>query len=250
MKDYYSAPKEYIQSPFQFIHNDPDVPITDQAVIDLLQSVIDIDHLRLDNDLPYLELLVKLDSLAYIRKGAIYAEIKFNQLYKHTDPRTDRKGYSNFDLYAKEVLKSSTRSVVAHINASRVALELIMAGFSYEELPHNMSQAYVMAEYTGEELVHKWKYVCSEIPPEKRTATSIRNLLNPPKVTKEDIYTKIELPLALYSQLLDVCYRAKISVAKGIEAVVHTLTQGLKKKEIYTYINWVLDLHNLVSNHT
>ena len=242
MKDYYSAPEGYITSPFQFIHNDPDVPITDRAVIDILQSVIDIDHLRLDNDLPYLELLVKLDSLAYIRKGAIYAEIKFKCLYKKT--------YSNFDLYAKEVLKSSTRSVVAHINASRVALELIMAGFSYEDLPHNMSQAYVMSEYTGEELIEKWKYVCSELAPEKRTATSIRNLLNPPKVTKEDIYTKIELPLALYSQLLDVCYRAKISITKGIEAVVHTLTQGLKKKEISAYINWVLDIRNLVSNHT
>ena len=246
MKDYYSAPEGYIQSPFQFIHNDPDVPITDRAVIDILQSVIDIDHLRLDNDLPYLELLVKLDSLAYIRKGAIYAEIKFKQLYKHSDPRTDKKGYSNFDVYAKEVLKSSTRSVVAHINASRVALELIMAGFSYEDLPHNMSQAYVMSEYTGEELIEKWKYVCSELAPEKRTATKIRNLLNPPKVTKEELYTKIELPLAIYEKVLNVAYHAKLSVSKLLDNVFSVLTGGFKKQEISAFIKWVLDMNNLL----
>ena len=238
MKDYYSAPEGYIQSPFQFIHNDPDVPITDRAVIDILQSVIDIDHLRLDNDLPYLELLVKLDSLAYIRKGAIYAEIKFKCLYKKT--------YSNFDLYAKEVLKSSTRSVVAHINASRVALELIMAGFSYEDLPHNMSQAYVMSEYTGEELIEKWKYVCSELAPEKRTATKIRNLLNPPRVTKEDLYTKIELPLAVYEKVLNVAYHAKLSVSKLLNNVFSVLTGKFKKQEISAFIKWVLDMNNLL----
>ena len=246
MKDYYSAPEGYIISPFSFIHNEPDVPITDEAIIDTLQSVIDIDDLRLDNDLPYLEQLIKLDSLSYIRKGAGYATIKFKQLYKHSDPYGDKRGYSNFDLYAKEVLNTSTRSVMVHINASRVALELIMAGFSYEDLPHNMSQAYVMSEYTGEELIEKWKYVCSELSPEKRTATSIRNLLNPPKVTKEDLYTKIELPLAIYEKVLSVAYHAKLSVSKLLDNVFSVLTGGFKKQEISAFIRWVLDMNNLL----
>ncbi len=246
MKDYYSAPKEYIISPFSFIHNNPDVPITDEAIIDTLQSVIDIDDLRLDKDLPYLEHLIKLDSLSYIRKGAEYATIKFKQLYKHGDPYGDRRGYSNFDLYAKEVLKTSTRSVVAHINASRVALELIMAGFEYEELPHNVSQACCLAQYSGEELIEVWKYVISELAPHERTATSIRNLLNPPKVTKEDLYTKIELPLAIYEKVLNVAYHAKLSVSKLLDNVFSVLTGGFKKQEIIAFIKWVLDMNNLL----
>ncbi len=238
MKDYYSTPEGYILNPFNFVYQEPDLPITDVSIQEVIQGVLDINDSRLDLDLNYLEHLLKLDTLAYVRKGCIYADIKFKKLYKRV--------YSNFDQYAKDVLKSSTRSVVAHIEASRVAIELIMAGFSYEELPHNMSQAYVLAKYTGEELIEKWKYIIAELPPYKRTATSIKELINPAPVSKEELYTKIELPLAVYSKLLKVAYDAKMSVSKLIDNVFSVLTSEFKKQEIIAFIKWVLDMNNLL----
>ena len=238
MKDYYAQPESYIINPFNFIYNEPDFPIQDEALKETLQNVIDIDEERLDTRLDYIEHLIKVDSQAYIRKGCLYATIKFNKLYKKT--------YSNFDLYARDKLGSSTRSVVNHIEASRVGLELIMAGFEYIDLPANMSAAVVMKEWTGPELIEKWQYVLSELEPHKRTAVKIRNLLYPEPVKKEEIYTKIELPLEVYSKLMSVCYKASIPMVKGIEAVVNVLSRIKKKTEIAPFMKWLIDFQKLV----
>ena len=237
-KNYYAQPEGYILNPFNFIYNEPEFPIQDEALKETLQNVIDIDEERLDTRLDYIEHLVKMDSLAYIRKGCLYATIKFNKLYKKT--------YSNFDLYAVDKLGSSTRSVVNHIDASRVGLELMMAGFEYIELPANMSAAVVMKEWTGPELIEKWQYVLSELEPHERTATNLKNLLYPPVVKKEEIYTKVELPLSLYSKLMEVCYKASIPMVKGIEAVVNVLSRIKKKTEIAPFMRWLIDYQKLV----
>ena len=239
MKNYYSVPEGYIKSPFiKELYHKPEFPIQDEALKETLQNVIDIDEERLDTRLDYIEHLIKVDSQAYIRKGCLYATIKFNRLYKET--------YSNFDLYAKDRLGSSIRSVVNHIEASRVGLELIMAGFEYIDLPANMSAAVVMKEWTGPELIEKWQYVLSELEPHKRTAIKIRNLLYPEPVSKEEIYTKIELPLSVYSKLMSVCYKASIPMVKGIEAVVNVLSRIKKKTEIAPFMKWLIDFQKLV----
>jgi len=240
MKDYYAQPDGYLINPFRFIYQEPDFPITEDALKETLQNVIDIDEERLDTRLDYIEHLIKMDTLAYVRKGCLYATIKFNKLYKDT--------YSNFDLYAREALGTSTRSVVNHIEGARVALELIMAGFEYIDLPSCMSAGVVMKEWTGPDLIEKWKYVLSELEPHKRTATNIKNLLYPPVVKKEDIYTKVELPLELYSKLMSVCYKASIPLVKGIEAVVNVLSNIKKKTEIEPFLKWLIDFNKLVND--
>ncbi len=242
-KSYYSAPSGYIKSPFiKELYHEPDEPITDECLQEVIQGVIDVE----DEDLDRLTELIKLDTLAYIRKGCIYAEIKFKCKYKHT--------HSNFDVYSKEVLGVTTKTVMVHIIASRVALILLFAGFSYEELPTNMSQAYSLhcalsklhgGEYSEKQLIDAWNYVLAEIPRHKRTGERIKELVNPTPVKKEDLYTKIELPLAVYTKVLQVAYNAKLSVSKLIDNVVSVLT-GFKKQEISAFIKWVLDLNNLL----
>ncbi|MDJ0647423.1 MAG: hypothetical protein QNJ60_01845 [Xenococcaceae cyanobacterium MO_188.B19] len=241
-KSYYSAPEGYIKSPFiKELYHDPDVPITDECLQEVVQSVIDVEG----EDLDRLTELIKLDCLAYIRKGCIYAEIKFNRLYKHL--------YTRFDDYAEEVLGTTTKSVCSYIHASRVGLILLFAGFSYSDLPQNMSQAYALhcalsglyGDYSDQQLIDAWQQVLAEIPRHKRTGERIKELVNPTPVKKEDLYTKVELPLAVYTKVLQVAYNAKLSVSKLIDNVVSVLT-GFKKQEIISFVKWVLDMNNLL----
>ena len=239
----YEKPEGYIRSPFiSELYHDPEVPITDICLQEIVQCVIDVQG----EDLDKLIDLIKLDTLAYIRRGCSYAEIKFTRKYKET--------HSNFDLYAKEQLGTSTRSVTAHIHASRVALKLLFNGFSYEELPANMSQAYALhcalsslhGDYSDAELIDAWRTVLGEIPRHKRSGDRIKELINPSPVTKEELNTKIEVPLAVYEKVLSVAYHAKLSVSTLLDNVFSVLTGEFKKREIIAFIKWVLDMNNLL----
>ena len=237
MKDYYSMPEGYILNPFTFLYTDcPDnleIPLQK-----ILEGVIEIEEERLDLDLPHIEHLLKLDTLAFIRQGCLYATIKFNKLYKKT--------YSNFSLYCVEVLGKSVDSVNNYIEAARVMLELIMGGFSYAELPKSMSAALVLKGFTGPDLIHTWREILAELEPHKRTGTRIKNYLYPEPVKKEEIYSKIELPLTVYTKLMECCYKASIPMVKGIEAVISVISNIRKKSDISKFIKWTIDYQKLV----
>ena len=241
MQNLYQLPKGYLLNPFNFLYQNNDVPISDNpAIRETIQNIIDIDEARLDKDLPYLEHLIQLDSLAYVRIGSIYAFILFKKLYK--------KVYSNFKPYCDHVLGKSVSSVRDYIDASRVALELIVAGFEYEELPNNMSQAVQLKEFTGCELIEKWKYILANIERHKRTAKSIHNLLHPPVVTEETVNTKIELPLPTFNRLIKVAYHAQLSIPETLDAVLHILTHAIKKDDILRLLRWQLDMMDLTES--
>ena len=75
--DYYTTPDGYIDTPFiPDLYHEPDEPITDVALQEVIQGVIDVDG----EDLERLIELIKLDCLAYIRRGCSYAEIMFKRL--------------------------------------------------------------------------------------------------------------------------------------------------------------------------
>jgi hypothetical protein len=241
MKDLYQLPEGYILNPFTTLYQNPDIEISDPCLAEIIKNVLQIDDDRLDLDLPEIERLLKLDTLAYIRQGFLYATIKFNRLYK--------KYYSDFDQYCREVHGKSVYSVNNYIEASRVASELITAGFEYSELPNNMSSALMLKEFSGSDLVHVWRDILAELEPHKRTATRIKNYLYPEPVKKEEMYTKIELSLSIYTKLLEVAYNVKMSVEQVIENVVLTITGGFKKSEISKYISWVLDMKKLVDDY-
>ncbi|MGK7894679.1 MAG: hypothetical protein AB4372_13895, partial [Xenococcus sp. (in: cyanobacteria)] len=114
--------------------------------------------------------------------------------------------------------------------------------------PHNMSQAYQLRKYTGEELIEKWRYVLANIERHKITATSISNLLYPPVVSEETINTKIKLPLPTFNRLIEVAYHAKLSIAETLDAVLFVLTQAIKKDDILRLLRWILDMVDLAEN--
>ena len=80
LRDPYKLPKGYILNPFDFLDENSDTPLSDNpAIKETIQSILDIEHDRLDLDLSYLEHLIQLDTLAYVRQGCVYATIKFNK---------------------------------------------------------------------------------------------------------------------------------------------------------------------------
>ena len=241
-QEYYKLPKGYILNPFKFIDENSDTPLSDNAAIkETIQSILDIDNDRLDLDLSYLEHLIQLDTLAYVRQGCVYATIKFKKLYKDK--------FSNFETYSQIVLSKSVDAINNAIEASRVCLDLIKAGFGYLDLPHNMSQAVQLKRYTGDELVKQWHYVLGEIKPHKRTAKSIDNLLHPPVVSEDDLYTTIKIPLDIYNKLIHVAYNAKISIPEALESVVFVLTNAMEKADILRLMRWILDMVDLAESN-
>jgi hypothetical protein len=243
VKDLYQLPKGYILNPFDFLYQDNDVPISDNEAIQYtLQNIIAIDKERLDRDLAYLEHLIQLDSLSYIRKGCIYATIKFKKLYKHL--------YASFEEYCIKVLGRSVDTVNNAIEAARVMIELITMGLAYEDLPPNMSCAVQLKQFTGIELLEKWEYVLDNIPRHKRTVNSIRALLFPPVVSEDMTYKSIELPLDVYSRLVKIAHDAKLSVPKAIDSVVQILRTTFKKSEIVRLLKWQLDLIDLLAENS
>ena len=240
MKNYYTAPREYILNPFQFIYQDNDVHLSENpAITDTLQNIIDIDKERLDLDLPFLESQIRLNSLSYVHQGCIFATIKFKKLYKHQ--------YSKFEEFCKYVLGKSQDSVDNAIKAARVCLELIMNGFEYEDLPNNMSQAVQLKEFSGNELIEKWNEVLANLERHQRTAKNIKQLLYPPVVNEESVNTTVKLPLLTYNKLIEVAYHAKLSISQAIEAVVQILTNEFQKSDISRFLRWQLDLMDLTS---
>lgn len=234
-----SLPKGYILNPFNFIYDDDSLVSKNPAIQETLQAARDVTEDRLDLDVPYLKHLHQLHSLSYVVLGCINWTFKFNKTYK--------KQYSSFEQYCKQELGKSVDAVDNSIDAARVALELIKAGYEYLDLPKNMSQAVVLKKFTGEELIEKWEYVLANLEPHERTAPKIKGLLFPPKVSEDTINTKIQLPVDVYSKLVEVAYKAELSICETVKTVVFMYDGVKKKSDLKRILRWILDMVELTS---
>ncbi len=239
MKNCDSLAKGYLLNPFDFIYDDDSLVSKNPAIQETLQAARDVTEDRLDLDVPYLKHLHQLHSLSYVPLGCINWTFKFNKTYK--------KQYSSFEQYCKQELGKSVDAVDNSIDAARVALELIKAGYEYLDLPKNMSQAVVLKKFTGEELIEKWEYVLANLESHERTAPKIKGLLFPPKVSEDTINTKIQLPVDVYSKLVEVAYKAELSICETVKTVVFMYDAVKKKSDLKRILRWILDMVELTS---
>lgn len=234
-------PKGYLIDPFKLLYGDHSLVSKTPAIQETLQAAIDVNEDRLDLNPSYRKHLRQLYSLSYVPLGCINWIDKFTRAYQKEHK------YSSFEQYCIHELGKCVDAVDNSIEAARVCLELIIAGYEYEELPNNMSQACALKKFTGPELIEKWEYVLDNLERHQRTATAIKELLFPKKVSTKTINTTVKLPVDVYSRLIEVAYKGKVSICQAIQCVVFLLTDGFKKSDIKRLCKWVLDMVDLTS---
>ena len=215
MKDYYSAPSGFNPNPFvEELYHEPDRELAnkdDNVVQDLIQYALDLDdQIEGDFDLNYVVFEFRNNMMSFVRNGLLAFKIQSLRLYK--------KHYTNFKVFCTKVLKMSYWQVKRIIEAARVVMELIHAGFTV--LPHNVSQCEPLAEYIGTEaLIDNWADITSNVPEHLLTAKSIDKFLHPPEV-KEKVATVIKVPPKLYLKILKVALKLDLSVVLLLELML------------------------------
>jgi hypothetical protein len=212
MKNYYSAPKGFLIDPFNCLYQESDYEISqDDAIQQLILYGIKLeDKIEGDFDLGSVILEFQNNTFSFVRSGLLMYKVKAFKLYK--------KRYSNFKVFCKEALKVSHWQVNRIVEASRIVLELIQAGFSI--LPRNVAQCNPLSSYTGNDLIEKWQEIVENIPEHLITAKTIDNLLNPPE-REEKVETTIKVPPALYLCILKKAIEKGMSVVELLEQVFY-----------------------------
>ncbi|MGV2832013.1 hypothetical protein [Myxosarcina sp. GI1(2024)] len=215
MKNYYSAPKGFNPNPFvKELYHEPDAELAnknDDVIQELIEYALYVDNkIEGDFDLKYLAFEFRNNMMSFVRNGLLAFKIQSLKLHK--------RYYTDFKVFCKKVLKLSYWQVKRIIEAARVVMELIHAGFTV--LPHNISQCEPLAEYIGTEaLIENWADIASNIPEHLLTAKSIDKFLHPPEA-EEKVETVIKVPPKLYLKILKVAMKLDLSVVNLLELMV------------------------------
>ncbi|MGF1487532.1 MAG: hypothetical protein ACFBSE_10625 [Prochloraceae cyanobacterium] len=242
-KNYYRTPEGYLLNPFDslYIPSD-DIEISSEpAIRELWDYAHDLsEKISGDFDMDYVKFEFRYNSLSFIRNGLLAFKIKSFQLYKKT--------HSNFKTYCKDVLAQSYSKVRRLINAARIAIELIHAGF--DVIPENPSQCSHLEKFSGNELIQKWEDILNNLK-DNITAEKIKNFLDPPTAA-EELNTTVKLPVKLY----DVLLRSALDSGTSIITVIADMcyekfqTDNSTNETSDKKLNaWREDLKDLTSNH-
>ncbi len=215
MRNYYRAPSGFNPNPFvKELYHEPDEELAnkdDKVIQELIEYALYIDNkIEGDFELDSVTFHFRNNMMSFVRNGLLAFKIQAFRLYK--------KHYTNFKVFCSKVLKMSYWQVKRIINAARVVMELIHAGFTV--LPHNISQCEPLAEYIGTEaLVENWADIVNNIPEHLLTAKSIDKFLHPPEA-EEKVETVIKVPPKLYLKILKVALKLDLSVVTLLELMV------------------------------
>lgn len=214
---YIIADKNYLLNPVDAYYTN-DTEISDLPEIqEMHEYVIGIeDKIEGDFDLSTIRFEFFYNQYSFVRDGLLLSKVKFFRLYDKC---------SCFKEYCQEVLHKSTWQINHIINASRVFLELMYAGF--EILPANIAQGQVLAHLTGEELIHSWRTVIESKEPHQITANSIREVLCIPTVSDKKS-AKLDIPADLHNELIDTARAKGFSLHELIRVLLYFFLTGGK----------------------
>ena len=138
----------------------------------------------------------KAHSISWLKCGLVAWQAKINRLY--TQMR-----YGNFKDFCELALGKSPWYVNRIIEASRVVVDLLKAGFTH--VPQNEAQARPLVKFHGEELAQKWGEVLASFAPQHITASKIEEIVSnkPEAMTRNikvsrDIYEKFAAKARLH----------------------------------------------------
>ncbi len=241
--------KKYLLNPFNAIYQD-DILLSDKPEIQALNGYAqDLEELIPGEfDLDFLTSEFASNQLSFVRNGLLLAKIKFLKLYKNY-------GDGTFASFCKDQLRKQRWQINDRIKAARVVLDLMYAGF--EILPTNISQAVALAKLGEDELVENWRRVIENIPLDKITVKSIRNLLFPP-IESDRVTATIKVPAKVHEDIHQEAAERGLSIVDFIVTMFnfflgdssHLLQHETNTKDYAERERiWQSDLEKIVSEH-
>lgn len=152
------------------------------SVDDLLTFADELDYEGRSITFEWAHNEIKNHLLSYVRVGLIAAKVKLYRVWEHSQQK-----FKDFKDYCEKGLGKSRWYVNRMIEAARVTLELMKAGFT--ELPQHESQARHLVKFQGEELYEKWKEILNSVPAHRITAAKIAEIVddNPQPPVKQRV---------------------------------------------------------------
>ncbi len=238
----YSVSRGFLPNPMNALYEE-DAEISDakhiQEIFTLARSLE--DEIAGGFDLGSLIFQIKDNTLGFLKNGMISFKIKSLKLYEGVS-RT-------FKQFCQEQLGYSVWQVNRLINAAKVCIELIAAGF--DQLPKCELQCRELRSCcdTEQELVWAWRSVIENIEPHKITAKSIRAHLKPDEEKDEPDTEKIEVSQNLFAAMHYYASNAKMTVVQLLEEIfqpVQNCANWAMEKKIDA---WQEDLEKMVNEH-
>ena len=240
--NYYQLPKGFVANPFNFLHQDFDVEISDrEEIINIYDFAVNLDKkIEGDFELEDLTSWIRIDMFGFVKVGLQAFKTRALRLYKDK--------YNSFTEYCHKDLKRSRAYIDRQINASRVVIELIKNGF--QVLPTNESQCRLLSKFTGSELIQRWRGFLETIEPHKITAQAIAEFLSDEEEVVEPEEEYIKLPGYLANYLGVQALRVSRSVQELVILVLNEIFQPPRSKSNWRDFEkeeiWLNDLDEIV----
>ena len=211
-------------NPFDFLYQSNDCEVSkNPAISNTFDYVYDLsEEISGNYDFEYRLRDINYDHLSYVRIGANYKKAQILGL--HT-----KKGYDRFKDFCPKFLGKSYSHVRKLQEASKVACELIMAGFHI--LPQNASQAHELRHYTGVALIKKWEQIINHLKPHQITQKAIQTLLGKDPSIRHSKDRRVTLTINTHLLLEAFADEQNTSISNVIEYLVRYTIESLPKKK-------------------
>ena len=223
LKDPYQLQnKGYSTNPANELYNEPDFEISDDdAIQELIEYATGLEkQIEGDFNLKHIKFEFRYNLFSFVRNGLLAFKVQSLRVYKDS--------HFNFKIFCKEVFRMSYSQVKRMIDAARVVMELIHAGFTV--LPRNISQCEPLKDFTKEELIANWQEIVDNIPEHLLTFDAINKFLNPPE-RNEKVETVIKVPPKLYLRILKEAIEQELSVVELLEKMFQEVPDSTPTSE-------------------
>ena len=203
--------------------------------VSILEDAIATDKDFTPDNTNYYKFLFNYDNFAYIRQAAIADIFRVKKGYQAT--------HKNFKDFCPDFFRLSYSQIRKIIQAGRVAVDLIKAGF--ELIPQNKTQALELAGVPRDELPKVWENILETFDFVQLTANKIKNYLDPPPLDPP-INRKIEISDQLYKDLRDRANEHNQPIQEVIRDLLDEEPEVISPEKIN---EWQEDLSELAREH-
>ncbi|XLQ12527.1 MAG: hypothetical protein KPI85_09230 (plasmid) [cyanobacterium endosymbiont of Epithemia adnata isolate EadnSB Bon19] len=235
-QNFYKTKNFFLVDPFASIYqNSKEETLQNESIENLINYAWSLEeNIPGDFDLQTIVTEIKTQVLSFVRTGLLAYKVKIFKLYRGV--------HKNFKTFCEEVLGISHWQINRKIEAARVVVELIQAGFSI--LPSCEAQARPLTKLYGAELCNKWKMVVDSLKPHTITSNKINEVLGVESKT-----ASLRLPKKLYEQIR----RKALEMELSVEQLLNMMFEDDEKIDIVkeeALVKWEEDLKTLVDSRT